>query len=301
MKTILSVLTLAGSFACSGKTIVVSDDVGVPDEGGDREGEYGAASGAPGAAGNGAPGSTGCQTVAEIQRELEAQFGPSSVGGQHVGRWDGFIGEHVFPSDIVSLDIAADGTGTLVFGTKPPPPPPASADEGYLCDYDETLDMLSDACTLRGPHEGIRYELRAIQSRDDSWLQFAVRVREPWNAWCAMQTPNQFTLNPPCHFGVGPDARNYSFSEAGCTATAPDGSLIALDCDYLATLSSIPCTCAKDGCFYDPGGAMVDVVLFEEGRAMLGKIDGASILLRRVTDPSQVPNDSAEAAPEGSP
>jgi hypothetical protein len=311
-------MVLACALACGGESLVVSDDLDGLDVGppgsGDAAGSggrsflagygYGYSAGTGGGGGtfnanpgvpaaSGAAGDAACYSIAEQRREIDKGYGPSSVIARHVGRWSGFITspfDPIFPSDVVSLEISPDGTGALVFGENAPPPPPSSANEGYLCGPREPPYMTpspADRCASAGFVEGIAYELREIRS-DGVRLQLSALRREPWNTWCALQTPRPFVRGPdyddplePCLFGIGPDQTEYTHTAQGCSVIAIDGTETPIDCSYLNMLFSIQCSCQADGCLFDGGPSKVDMALFDDDRAMIGSIDGATIQFRR--------------------
>ncbi len=107
------------------------------------------------------------------------------------GEWSGQLAgapSAPTPGEGVTLRLNREPlSGTIRFGDAVEIPAPVDPDEGYLVDS-IALDEQGAGLDRIPLIEGFEYTLRAGQLRDgEVTLTFA--PSEPWEAWCAMQTP----------------------------------------------------------------------------------------------------------------
>lgn len=301
---------LAAEVACGGKMLVVSDDRAAEDA---APSASAGTSGSGGSAGSGATdvpaealgGGTNlgvgpwglegsldflnmngrCPMIADIQNAFDARFAPSSVEPQHVGHWEGFIADAAYddyyPSDIVTLDVALDGTGSIVFGSGAAPIPPADSGEGYLCSA--TAPPAPSTCNPAGFVEGVRYPVRSVVS-DGIRLTLGLTADEPWSSWCELQAPRRASspASNPCAYGFGPDVHDFVVTDSSCFAITESRETLAVDCAYLNALTHISCACAEDGCIRESAVTMIDIALFDDDSGMIGTLGEAlSVQFRR--------------------
>jgi hypothetical protein len=278
-------LYLAGFvlLGCSGEAMVVGDGESDP------------------ASGNAANASmvpaSSCGTLAELEAEIETSYGASSVAQRHVGRWRGFVGNiggSNLPADDAVLEVRSDGTGTVVFGQGEPPPLPTSSTDASLCVTQAVPGYPPGfgSCMPDRMFPGMAYTLRNIRS-DGVRLTAKVPIREPWTAWCALQTPMR---GPDATFADGSFAgcqflrvTDFRGSEANangaCFLTDPmnpsRGPKEPIDCDYLYMSYAVHCTCRVDGCLYDGGAHELDIALFDDNQGLIGVWDSVNIQFRR--------------------
>lgn len=197
----------------------------------------------------------------------------------HAGTWIGSVQAYPFPEDDILLELEEDGTGMLRFGEAISVPEPTDPDRGYLCSAeDPEFAEIAGHCssTLR---VGLDYPIYRSEV-EENHLVFSVGRRQPWDAWCQLQTPVQTDVE--CEF------RFYRITEGmsreglhECYARY-DGELVPADCGWMILVEDDPCRCTSSACRASTDVLEFDLVLSENGDAM----DGTTRALRGVLDGS---------------
>jgi hypothetical protein len=147
-----------------------------------------------------------------------------------------------FSAPQLEIELAADGTGTLHFESPRAPAPARDGAGGYLCSAPSAA-----TCTpSSGFVPGFEYALARVSARD-SILSFRALLDEPWDGWCALQTPLEQTVpGCPVHYDIEPVYVDASWGET-CSVLRAEGR-VEIDCDRLATVERRPCSCTALGC-----------------------------------------------------
>jgi hypothetical protein len=172
----------------------------------------------------------------------------------------GGMGEE-FPTGDLLLELAIDGTGELSFGGV------AAPGERESC-----ADLGSTRCASIGrllPGFGYRLEdLQLFDPRDDpappriagepprhiaETMSFAVRLGQPWEAWCAAQP--------------APKAKCPS---SECADAAPDAPVQPVGGVGVGDEGSSGCRCGETGCRPDATSLGITLRMSEDGQALRG-------------------------------
>ena len=230
-----------------------------------------------------------CPTAAEAFEQRRQAYGIPSVAPEDVGRWAGTLGDTAaagFPGRTVTLQVDADGTGTLTLGEPSGETfaEQGQPDNGYLCDAGAMGVVCGSTSGFVG---GFPYPIEGARSRGGV-VSFTVVIGDPWGLWCAQQEPVSWEdSRQMCgvSFGVRPPAE-LSWSSLGCSRQTEDGAE-EIDCALMYALEF--CACARDACFASSARSVeVGFQRTLDGASLSGslwyenEIDAASIVLRRV-------------------
>jgi hypothetical protein len=235
----------------------------------------------PGDAGLGLDAS-GTATCRPRDDELEPPPDGSLPGPDQVGRWSALLsgGEAInFNASSLELTLAADGAGRLRFGSASAPAPAVDAARGYLCSAPG-----ASTCTPPGGFvPGFEYALSSVSARG-SILSFRALLDQPWDGWCALQTPlEQTTSGCPTYYDIEPSYLSPVFGET-CSVLGAQGR-VEIDCDRLATVERRPCACTASGCSAARSrqldvylrliapGVLEGALWFERERALVVRLD----------------------------
>jgi hypothetical protein len=229
----------------------------------------------------------GCVQVAWAQQERDAKYREPDVDERHVGTWRGYptTSSQWFPDDQVTLVINADGSGTFLVGPKESTLPEPQADEGYLCDTQESPESCTGGFSFI---QGYSYSIKSAKSSLER-LQFAIPLEGPYDPWCELQTPvdrgreyDEDGNLVDCQYSLYPAALGGRRGPDGCFVQIDEDTEEEIDCGYAAMANA--CNCYYDGCIADYGYVSVDIALFDDDDAMIGNIDGDAVQFRRVVD-----------------
>ena len=177
--------------------------------------------------------------------EPEPEPGGTLPSADQVGRWRAQVtGEEAtkFSSLGLELTLAADGVGRLRFESARTPEPALDGARGYLC----SAPSAATCAPASGFVPGFTYTLPHVWARGGI-LSFRSLLDEPWEGWCALQTPLEQTVSGcPAQYGIEPAYVSVSWGEA-CAVLRADG-WFDIDCGRLATVERRPCSCTALGC-----------------------------------------------------
>lgn len=240
--------------ACAGKTV----DVGQDEEG---------------ATGNEGPRpAQDCDVIAarEALERAEALTPTITETPAHTGLWIGDP-DGPFPgSDKVSLVLAADGSGTIVFGEEGALPPEIS-------DPEAVDPMIIGAYPGYVAYEGYPYTLSRVEAVGD-WIRFQIRTAEPWGPWCRAQPSHAWD---DCQYnciqqGVGGewlDNTCFIYGEMNDPTTREEVSCAALSLCF----SGSACACTAESCDFDASYMREFVGTLTDGAtAIRGGFEGES-------------------------
>jgi len=180
---------------------------------------------------------------------------PKSLGAalsDYAGSWDGYAEAYKFDdgTDRVRLQLAGDGSGSLLLGEANPPAEP-DPDNGYPPDSDSS-DWMKPVSVIAGfsyPIEGAAVK----QNR----IRFGSHSSELHRQWCSLQTPFPDDRDPD-YYACLP---NTGFSWVDDSCTLGDGSVV--HCGKLACRQL--CECTQDECHVLDSGADIEVDAALEG------------------------------------
>ena len=166
-------------------------------------------------------------------------------GADHRGRWRAQLtGEEAakFAAPRIDLLLAANGVGRLLLEGASAPATALDAAHGYLC----SAPSATTCTTPSGFVPGFEYALARVSARD-SILSFRALLDQPWDAWCALQTPVEETV-PGCdpYYDIEPSYLFASWGEACSVRRGNEWNEI--DCSRLATVERRPCACTAQTC-----------------------------------------------------
>lgn len=151
------------------------------------------------------------------------------------GVWTGYIENFFQPEDTIRIAIQAAGDGTLsgqvTFGDDPPPPPVTDPTVGW-----------PPGAPLEGQAfiSGFAYAARDIvwQARR---LKLGVLIDEPYEPWCAMQTPYYWPIagDPPHYQCFTQD--NWGDGNGHCYAGPIPDTTQEVDCGQIFTCGMCMC------------------------------------------------------------
>lgn len=170
------------------------------------------------------------------------------------------------------LTIADDHTATLVVGEAAPPP---EKNESYLCESGIADEFAAcEAATSHPLEVGGSYPVHGA-TLEDSRLVIPLQQSSPWDAWCALQDPQEAEQPEHCFFSTSSGA-GFSHSLEACTLDYED-----VDCGWLALSMSGVCRCTSTECFAVVGGDgdLLDARLNEAEDALVGSFRGATVYL----------------------
>jgi hypothetical protein len=184
--------------------------------------------------------------------------------------------------------VNRDGSGSLSFiDGKPVVPrpleaPPGAADASF-CVPDDSGG--APRCVQGLFSGGLEYALKGVRS-DGARLQATAVAREPWNEWCALQTPRRepdYTLEDGsvggCLFDHGPNYSVAWWDDEACTMEVA-GNIQPIDCLYLHALIAVPCACRVDGCGFD-GVAHTLQLVRSDDEGLIGVLDSSVVDFQR--------------------
>jgi len=166
-------------------------------------------------------------------------------GTDHLGRWSAQLtGEEAakFAAPRFDLTLAADGMGRLRLESASPPAAALDGAHGYLC----SPPSATTCTTPSGFVPGFEYALARVSARD-SILSFRALLDQPWDGWCALQTPVE-EIVPGCdpRYDIEPSYLLASWGET-CSVMRGNG-WNEIDCNRLATVERRPCACTAQAC-----------------------------------------------------
>jgi len=171
--------------------------------------------------------------------------------------WEGYFEG----GDDVTLVLGADGSGTYYVGERRDFDPPTDPDTGYLCLADPTPELPCAADLM----EGFAYSVQGA-SVDARRVQFSVNNKEPWNDWCALQTPLRQSPSR-CEFSTFPgEYEGYGTTHDRCfLENVDDPNTEERDCAWLHLAFTGVCECNSQECFSSQlGGNSFDLTANEE-------------------------------------
>jgi len=177
--------------------------------------------------------------------ELEPEPEGRLPGADHLGRWSAQVtGAEAtkFAAPRLVLTLAANGIGQLLLESASAPATAFDAALGYLC----SAPSATTCTTPSGFVPGFEYTLARVSARD-SILSFRALLDQPWDGWCALQTPVE-ELVPGCdpYYDIEPSYLFASWGEACSVRRGNEWNEI--DCSRLATVERRPCACTAQTC-----------------------------------------------------
>jgi len=188
---------------------------------------------------------------------------------RQVGRWQGFWlglpryemadGEAAeFPQGDVVMRFGDDGAGTFSVGNSSPIGAVAcvpGVDAGACASVGEVLggfEYRLEAIRLQDAGErGAPRVIGEAPPRAGERMEFAVRLGEPWDAWCSTETPEQ------CRGGTCPSAQTGEKSSLG-----HDGPTLGQE--------QVTCRCGADGCVSEAPTLPLALTMSDDGLALRG-------------------------------
>ena len=216
--------------ACAGKTV----DVGQNEEG---------------ATGNESPRpAQDCDVIAarDASYRAEALTPTITETPAHAGVWTGYIenGGFASGSDEVSLVVAADGRGTVLFGEEG-----ALAPE--LSDPEAVDPMIIGSHPGYGAYEGYPYTLYRVEAIGDR-LRFQIRTGEPWGPWCRAQSSYPWDA---CRYNCVQRSVQGEQAEDGCfvwgEANNPSTREAVSCAAFSLCFTWSACACTAESCDFD--------------------------------------------------
>lgn len=204
--------------------------------------------------------STGCPATPRERRAVSGCWPPRQVGLWQ-GYWlgapsyetaDGRAAD--FPLGDVVLRFDDDGTGAFSVGTSPPPSAGGcepGSDAGACTRFGTLLAghayQLNQVQLQDAGERGVSRILGVAPPRAGELLEFAVRLGEPWDAWCSANATD-------CRESACPATRAGQLSSA---AAAIDTSRVA-------------CRCDADSCAAEAPVLAIALTMSLDGRALRG-------------------------------
>lgn len=183
----------------------------------------------------------GTLSLASIACSTEDSLDIGSTGSKlsdYADRWEGYSEAYMFSSgdhtsDQLRITLDATGNGTVEVGDQAVYPPPTDPNVGYPGGRAFAGDLVS----------GLRYPIQNARVEGDR-LRFQFSLTDPWQPWCALQTPI------PADDGATYHCSRHGYRDAGgcfeVGATPPR----PLDCGKLSLCWGTPaiCACTASGC-----------------------------------------------------
>jgi hypothetical protein len=204
---------------------------------------------------------------------------PAGVAGTWTGYFQG--GSPLQTSDVIKFSIQqlAGGSGEVrvTLGTAAAPPPAASATEYYPPGTSTEPTM-----RLPGFVEGVSYVAHAVTWQGPR-LKFLLSLAQPWESWCALQTPyfvvdsNRYNCIP----GYGGVTSSPDAGERMCLAFDLQGTKqTPTACAQLSQCNGEFCTCDACGCAASvENGSSFDLTF--DADLLTGIVDGQNVRLTR--------------------
>lgn len=189
------------------------------------------------------------------------------------GTWVGYVENYHFRSgsDVITLTVASDGTGTVRLGDQPTIP---AAVDG-TASYPEPVDPNYGSIEVYQPYEG--FDFTALDtSFTSARAKFAIASTEVWESWCPLQT--SYELNATT-FACMPNVTwTMDLQGAGCTILdEATNTMVPIDCGHIMLCTQpAPCLCDATGCEASVlPSHHFDLVV--DGDKLDGSLDGAAL------------------------
>lgn len=195
---------------------------------------------------------------------------PDDVGDLAGTRWEGYFEGGVD----VTLVFGRDGAGSILYGEDKNLDPPTDPDVGYFCEGDE------QSCLVYQLNEGWPYPISDAEVSGRR-VEFTVPLADPWEEWCALQTPHvqQENSDGSKNYGVGPN-HGGGFNSEGCFIYESVGSseVEYVDCGWFSLASASVCQCDANECVAASGAVGFDLTANTDFTE-LSNIDGLHLFL----------------------